>query len=429
MSALALYLKEKGFEVSGYDEDTSKSRENLTRCAIKVYDKLNQGIEGADAVIYSSALSHMNRALLLARELGIPTYSRAELLGEIMLEYDVRIGVSGTHGKSTTVGILDRILNKAGLCPTVFSGAELDTGSAYRGGTTDYLLYEACEYKDAFLHFSPTYAIITNVELDHTDYFADLSSVIDSFYLSVKRAESVIISSEGFGAKELIKRLGERAITYGRTENAMYRYELAEQLSGNNRFRVYRCDEPLGCFSVCIPGEHNIENAVAAIALSTELGIPYATICEAVRTFCGVPRRLELLGMIGARSVYYDYAHHPTEIKASIDALHSHYDKVAVIFKPHTYSRTRDLWGGFVESLSLADYCVIGEVYPARESPIEGICAMNLASCIDGAVALDGIAAIKHILDNTDGAIVLMGAGALDEEKGALLELIKEKKR
>jgi UDP-N-acetylmuramate--alanine ligase len=321
--------------------------------------------------------------------------------------------------------MLDLIFSYAGTSPTTLSGADLTIGGPLRLGSDGLMIYEACEYRDSFLRFCPTASIALNLELDHTDYFADLEEIKHSFAKALGRAtEFALINGDDQNLKDIADKIKARVITFGASEGNTYRYMITSFKQVGFGFSVLRNGVKLGDFELNIPGVFNIANATAAIAVSLEYGIDVATVSEALALYRGIPRRLEYIGSRFNRPVFYDYAHHPTEIKASIDALKMQVNSpLTVIFKPHTYSRTRDLWDELCSSLSEADHVLLTDIYPAREEMIEGINSVRLAEEIGDKARYCRDDEILTQLDfYTSGAIVLMGAGDLEEIKRNILK-------
>lgn len=412
-SALAVMLKRRGAFVSGSDDSEAV---DIGDVLVREGVMLTRGEERirmiccADLLVYSSAITSVHPDRRAARELGIPECSRAELLGALMMGYRHRIGVSGTHGKSTTTAMLGAIFGGAGLSPTVLCGARLSSGRCFELGANEHLIYEACEYRDSFLHFSPSCAIITNVELDHTDYFTSIEAVEQSFIRSVRSADIAIISADSPSSQRVAQTLGKRALTVGKSPLSLWRYER----TGLCSFSLSEGEKKLVEFSTGVHGAHNIANAALAAVAAIYEGVGVFDIASALSGFHGLEKRLERIGECSGSVIYRDYAHHPTEIRASLSALREMHAGVAVLFRPHTYTRTRDLWSGFVSELSVADVVGIYEIYPAREAPIPGISAEALASAIPKAVFVSRGDALDFVRESGCEAVVLMGAGDLD---------------
>jgi UDP-N-acetylmuramate--alanine ligase len=274
------------------------------------------------------------------------------------------------------------------------------------------------------LHFLPTVALALNLELDHTDYFDGIESIKRSFVKALRRASDYsVICADDENLRKIRPLLGDKTVSFGLCEDSDYRYRINEYDKSGFGFTVFNRGREMGGFRLNIPGSYNVANATAAIAVATESGIDRAAVFSALSEYRGIGRRLELVGRRGARSVYYDYAHHPTEIRAAINALRIHAgEPITVVFKPHTFSRTKDLWADFVSSLSLADYLIVTDIFGAREQPIPGICAKSLAAAVGrGAIYCDDADVSSAIDRYTRGTVVLMGAGNFDEIKNQVL--------
>jgi UDP-N-acetylmuramate--alanine ligase len=426
MASLARLALLRGIKVTGSDRIISKNAHKLIELGASVHAGHDgTHVPGATAVVYSHAISPNNPELHCARSLGIPLISRAQFLGAVMLDYKNRIGVSGTHGKSTTTSMLDEIFTRAGVMPTVLSGAELTTGEPLRVGEDNYLIYEACEYRDSFLEFSPTVAIGLNLELDHVDYFDGIKELKRSFAKALGGASGfAVVNGDDEYLSEIIPEIKCRTVTYGEGERTNYRYLVNSFTGEGYEFSLYRFGAPIGSFTLNMKAQYNVTNAVAAIVTALELGIDVDTVKAAVSEFHAVPRRLELVGHSSGRAVYYDYAHHPTEIAANINALRLMTgERITVVFKPHTFTRTQAFWEGFRASLSLADHVVLTDIYPAREEPIPGVNSRRLAQEIGGrATFLPDYEVASYVLAHTDGVIVVMGAGDMEIIKNDILK-------
>ena len=424
MYSLARLTLLSGATVSGSDrEDSTRLRELcLLGASISVGHKA-ENVSGANLVVYSQAIGMDNPELLFAMQQGTSVVSRAEYLGAVMIDYKNRIGISGSHGKSTTTAMLDSIFTHAGVNPTVLSGSELPIGSPFRMGSNGVMIYEACEYKDSFLRFTPTVSVALNLELDHTDYFDNIDALKESFTKALSRANNfALINRDDENLYSIIKDIKTKVITLGSREDSDYRYSITAFRDGGFDFAVSHFGSTIGNFELNIPGAFNLNNATAAIAVAIEYGIEIDLINEAIKSYSGIAGRLEYIGRRYGRPVFYDYAHHPTEISASINALKiSTRQPLTVVFKPHTYSRTKSLWRKFCDSLSLADHLIVTDIFPARESPIEGITSERLALEIKSAVYSPDDSVISAIDLYTQGAIVLMGAGNFDKIKKEII--------
>ena len=427
MYSLARLAMLGSVKISGSDREESERTRELARLGVDVkigHDKSN--VNGASVVVYTHAVAQDNCELEEARRLQIPVVSRAEYMGALMLGYKNRIGVSGSHGKSTTVAMLDTILSAAGADPTVLSGAVLSVGEPLKVGSRSLMIYEACEYKDSFLKFAPTVSVGLNLELDHTDYFGSIGAMKESFKRALGKAtDFCVVNGDDVNLRQILPTISAKAITFGMGERNKYQYSIISFRDRGYTFAITKFGNRIGEFEINIPGVFNIENAVAAIVTALEYGIDVDTIRSAIASYRGIPRRMEYVGMRYGRRVYYDYAHHPTEIRATINALKSlTRDVVTVIFKPHTYSRTKSLWEEFRMALTLADYVILTEIYPAREEPIIGIDSRRLASEIgERAVFLADEDILPYLDEKTHGSVIIMGAGELEHVKNNLLNV------
>ena len=427
MYPLARLLYNRGYKISGSDacarEDNYEDENgiNITR----PWDNLEKDVTMA---VYSLAIDEENPEILTARSRGIPLVSRAQLLGAIMSLFATRVSVSGSHGKSTVTALVDHILTTARIAHTTVLGAKLSSGESFVDLGGQIFLAEACEYKDSFLRLSPTHQIITSVELDHTDYFKDIDAIRASFLQAARNARHTLINCDDIVASLIADEIkGEKpdtSLTYGRKNGVDYRACDIEMVGETTRFSVKTRDKTFHLTTSLI-GEFNLYNITAAVAMADMLGVDKAEIEKAVESFCSIERRLTLISEIDGVSVYYDYAHHPSEIRAIVGALKERYGRVTLIFRPHTYSRTAALWWDFVTELGRADRVVLLDIYPAREPPIEGVSSERLAPCIKNAVFSHKNEAVKTALSYKTDVIALIGAGEVEDVKRELIELGK----
>lgn len=430
MSSLARILRQLGFAVSGSDKNDSAVIRSLQEEGISVHlGHAAEHVQGADAVVYTAAIPDTNPELMAARDGGIPLLSRGELLGWLMLGYERRIGIAGTHGKSTTTSMTAMILMEAQVDPTVLSGADLpQMGGSYRIGQRKYFLFEACEYKDSFLSFYPTTAVIGNVELDHTDYFSSLAQMETSFrkYLSV--GSIGVLNADDAACMRVMQGYAGKSVTFGVTNDADYRAEQL-MLSGTGaHFRLVVRGLTLGEITLHVPGRHNVYNALAACAAAMENGIAFEAVQRGLEGFRGARRRFDFRGRLNGAPVYDDYAHHPSEIRATLSAAKAMGKRVVCVFQPHTFARTYELFDGFVQALSLADRLYLADIYAAREANQWGITSQKLADAIPGAACPGSFEKIAQQLQETVGAddlVLIMGAGDVIQITG-LLPLAKE---
>ena len=334
-----------------------------------------------------------------------------------MMDYSVRVGVAGSHGKSTATAMISRIFEKAGLSPTTLCGAEISHGGGYKAGKNDYLIYEACEYCDSFLHFKPTFQLILNLELDHTDYFGNEEQLRASFVKAADLSEACILSADSENLRKILPDIHSQRLEYSKNGGFLYRYEITSENRGKCSFDLYEREEKIGSFSLSILGRHNVENAVGAIIVSLKAGIPLEIIRDAVYEYSGIPRRMEFLGRTRYGDAYYDYAHHPSEIRATREALQSAgYERISVIFSPHTYSRTKAFMNEFADELARFGSVYITEIFGARESCVAGVSSLALAEKVRERGVKNAFAVSKDELSELvkrgqSDCIVIMGAG------------------
>ena len=381
MSGLAELLADAGFQVSGSDRSESMLTQALEAKGITVFygQRAENITDTIDCIIFTSAIGDDNPEYMAAREKNIPCLTRAELLGQIMKNYDTPIAISGTHGKTTTTSMVSEILLKADCDPTLSLGGILKTiGGNVRVGGSQYFVAEACEYTNSFLSFFPKIGIILNIEEDHLDFFKDLADIRHSFrkFGNLLPADGCLIINNAIpNLGEITEGLPCRIITYGTSSDADYYYEdITCDGKGNPTFLVHCPTAEVQQFSLQVPGEHNVSNALAAIALADLLSIPREITAAAISGYTGTDRRFEYKGTIGGVTVIDDYAHHPTEITATLKAaVGTPHKRLWCVFQPHTYTRTKALLKEFAEALTLADKIVLADIYPAREPVSLGV--------------------------------------------------------
>ena len=385
MSGLAEILLEEGFTVSGSDSKESPLTKKLASEGAQIFygQKAENIIDGIDCVVYTAAISRTNPELIEAVARKIPMLTRAELLGQLMKNYDTPIAVSGTHGKTTTTSMISHILLAGDMDPTISVGGILQAiGGNIRVGKSETFITEACEYTNSFLHFFPKISVILNIEEDHLDFFKDLEDIRRSFRLFAQRmdADGTLIIYEGIPRlAELLQDLPCRVITFGLDGGDYQARNVSYPDSGCGAFDLYRGDCFLGSFSLSVPGEHNILNAVSALAAGDLLGLSPDQMRQGLKSFAGTDRRFQKKGEIGGVTIVDDYAHHPTEIRATLQAARKFPARqVWCVFQPHTYTRTKALLPEFAEALALADKVVLAKIYPARETDDLGISSDTL---------------------------------------------------
>lgn len=381
MSGLAEILLKEHFKISGSDAKESELTDNLTDMGAEIfYGQCAKNIlPGTNLVVYTAAIKEDNPEFAAAKQAGIPMLSRAELLGQIMDNYRQSVAVAGTHGKTTTTSMISQILLCAAADPTLSVGGILDAiGGNIRVGSSDIFVTEACEYTNSFLHFHPRYSIILDIEAEHLDFFKDINDIRHSFHLFAKNTISdgaIILNGQIERPEEITEGLSQEVITYGLTPSCTY---YASDISYNEKacahYTVSKNGEKLCKITLSVPGEHNVYNSLAAIAVTEKMGISLEDIIHGLSIFGGAKRRFELKGKVNGVTVIDDYAHHPTEIEATLRAAKNYpHGRLICVFQPHTYSRTKAFLKDFGKALSLADIVVLADIYAAREKNTIGI--------------------------------------------------------
>lgn len=387
MSGLAEILLEEGFTISGSDSKKSPLTSLLESKGAKIYygQRASNISDSVQVVVYTAAIHPDNPEFACAKEKGIPMLTRAQLLGQIMRNYDTSIAVAGTHGKTTTTSMLSHILLKGECDPTISVGGILPAiGGNIRVGQSETFLTEACEYTNSFLSFFPTIGIILNIDADHLDFFKDIDDIRHSFrkFAELLPAEGALIINADTPKYEMItENLPCKVITYGLEHDAEYTAtDITYDELGHATFHVLHNGEDLGTCSLKVPGIHNVSNALASIAAGQLLDLSTEVIFDGLKDFGGTDRRFQYKGKIGDVTIIDDYAHHPTEIAATLTAARNDpHDRIICVFQPHTYTRTKAFWNQFSDSLALADVVVLADVYAARETDTLGIHCEDLA--------------------------------------------------
>lgn len=375
MSCLAELLADAGFTVSGSDRARSPLTDTLEEKGIRVfYGQRRENItDSIDCVIFTGAILPDNPEYIAVHEKNIPCLTRGELMGQIMKNYDMPIAVSGTHGKTTTTSMVSEILLRADLDPTLSIGGVLrDIGGNMRIGRSEYFVTEACEYTNSFLSFFPKIGIILNIGEDHLDFFKDLADIRHSFCRFARLLPEdgcLIINGQIENLEEITGGLCCKVITFGADSSCdYYPTDIQYDTVGNPAFILHGPDGSGRSFQLKVPGEHNVYNAMAAIALADCLSVTEEITRKALGAYQGTERRFEYKGSIGGVTVIDDYAHHPAEITATLKAAANYpHKRIWCVFQPHTYTRTKAFLNEFAEALSLADRIVLADIYPARE--------------------------------------------------------------
>jgi UDP-N-acetylmuramate--alanine ligase len=410
LSAIARVMMERGAQVSGSDLVLSPVAAALARDGARVYvGHSAEQVSGADRVIVSSAVPDENVELTAAREAGIPIYRRSQILGE-MMEGHLGVAVAGTHGKTTTTAMIASIFWEGGLDPTfIVGGVVSHLGTNARAGSGPFFIVEADEYDETFLALRPHVAVVTNVEHDHPDCyptFEDFRRAFEEFVALLPPDGLLVAGWDQPVARELGQARAARGLPvafYGLAEDATWRAEeVRPNFAGGSDFLAVREGRVLGLVRLRVPGRHNVSNAIAALAVADHLGVPFPTARSALTGFRGVGRRFELKGEADRVTVVDDYAHHPTEIRATLAAAREQYPErpLWAVWQPHTYSRTQVLVDEFAQAFDQADHVVVLPIYPAREQQPLGVSSADV------------VARMRHpdvrLVDSLEGAVVLL---------------------
>lgn len=436
MSGLAEILLDEGFTISGSDSKESDLTKHLEAKGISVFygQKASNIIPGIDLVVYTAAIHEDNPEFAQAKAQGLPMLSRAELLGQIMDNYELSIAVAGTHGKTTTTSMISQILLEAKTDPTITVGGILEAiNGNLRVGESEVFISEACEYTNSFLNFRPKYSIILNVEAEHLDFFKDLDDIRKSFHKFAANTladGATIINGEIDNYTEIVEGLPQRIITYGL--DSSYEY-YAENITYDEKacaiFSVMHDGQKIMDVHLNVPGKHNVSNSLAAIALCDIMDIPNEAVISGLLKFGGANRRFQYKGKIDGITIIDDYAHHPTEIKATLTAAANYpHERLVLVFQPHTYSRTKAFLDDFAEVLSMADVVVLADIYAAREQNTYGVSSKDILNLLKKkgteAYYLPSFEEIeKFLLKNciNGDLLITMGAGNVVEIGEALL--------
>ena len=385
LSAICEILLSRGYNVSGSDMKESEMTMKLAQMGARVFiGHRKENVENADVLLYTAAIGPDNPELLRAKERGIPCLSRAEMLGHLMSEYENSIAVSGTHGKTTTTSMVSLIMENAKLDPTILVGGNLgEIGGNCQVGHSKYFVTEACEYVDSFLSLKPKIEIILNIDSDHLDYFKDINQIVSSFdkFAKLVPEDGTIIAYEANPFVNKVINGLDNVITFGLNENCdYYGKDITFDENGMPGFDVYKKGEFLTHVNLNVPGEHNVLNALAAFACTHSLGVDAKTIADTLHNYTGTERRFDIVGMTqGGVKVIDDYAHHPTEIKATLAATRNvPHNELWVCFQPHTYTRTLALFDEFADAFEDADHLILAEIYAAREKNIYKVSSEQL---------------------------------------------------
>ncbi|WP_027625393.1 UDP-N-acetylmuramate--L-alanine ligase [Clostridium lundense] len=425
MSGLAEILLERGYKVSGSDMNESPITNKLSKMGAEIYiGHKSENIKDVDLIVYTAAISKDNPELIKALEANIPIMDRADFLGQLMKGHKFNIAISGTHGKTTTTSMVSHITIKANLDPTILVGGELDIiNGNVRTGKSEYFITEACEYKASFLKFFPYIGVILNIDADHLDYYKDIDDIQNTFIKFAKiipKDGYLIAYSEDDKMDKVLSEANCNIITYGINHGDIRAENITFDDKGCSSFDVIKNTKKLFSIKLNVPGNHNILNALASISIALTLNIKEEFIVDGLESFYGTHRRFELKGIKDGVTVVDDYAHHPTEIKATLSASQNYpHNRIFCVFQPHTYTRTYTLFKEFTECFSGVDKLILADIYAAREKDTGLVSSDTLGDnlreknldCIN-LHSFDDI--VKYLKDTLKSGDLLLTVGAGD---------------
>ncbi len=417
MCPLAEILHSKGYQLTGSDNNESDPLRRIRNLGIPVsMGQRAENVREAELVVYSAAISKDNPELVEAERLGIPSMERCDLLGIITRKFDNVIGVSGTHGKTTVSSMLTQVLLINDMDPTAVIGGRLPMINANGcAGDSENMVCEACEFVDTFLHLSPDQAVLLNIDNDHLDYFKTMDNLVLSFHKFLSMAKTVYINGDDSLCLKAAEGISADIITFGLEKSNDYYAENITTGSMGMRFSVCKSNKKIGDIELSIPGEHNIYNALAAVAVSDKMGISFEGIKTAIESFSGAGRRFERLGEFEGITLVDDYAHHPTEISATLSAAKKlNHNRVVAVFQPFTFSRTALLKNEFIEALSIADIVILTPIMGSREINTYGISSEDIAAGLKECVCVedfDGVIKAIEATAKSGDIVITMGGG------------------
>lgn len=417
MCPLAEILHSKGYILTGSDNNESDPLRRIKNLGIKVYmGHSADNVVGTELVVYSAAISKDNPEIVRAGELGIPTLERCDLLGIITRKFSNVIGVSGTHGKTTVSSMLTQVMLMNDKDPTAVIGGRLPLINANGcAGESENMVCEACEFVDTFLHLSPDQAVLLNIDNDHLDYFKTMENLVNSFKKFISMANTVYVNGDDTLCLEAADGINANIITFGLDESNDFYAKNITPGSMGMCFDAYNSKGHLGSIELLVPGKHNVYNALAVIAVSVNEGIDFTGIKSAVESFSGAGRRFERLGEFDGITLVDDYAHHPTEISATLNAAKKlNHNNVIAVFQPFTFSRTALLKNEFIEALGIADTVILTPIMGSREINTYGISSEDLAAGLKNAMCVDDFEGVIKAIEKTAKAgdiVITMGGG------------------
>ena len=379
MSGIAELLLNLGFSISGSDLNDSEIIRNLRSKGAMIFEGHHaKNLGDCEVLVYSSAVPEDNPELIAAREKKVPIIKRAEMLGELIALKQTSIGVGGTHGKTSTSSMIGALLSHAQLDPTLVVGGlvkNIDTNSQL--GSGDLIVVEADEYDKSFLQLKPTISVITNIEQEHMDCYDDLEDLHNSFaqFANAVPFYGVVLAClDSSGVQDIIPKIKRPVITYGLTSQADISAKNIQSKESKTTYSLYKQNQKCGKVTLNVPGKHNVLNSLAAAAIGFEMGLDAKTIIDGIVSYGGVRRRFEIKGIAGDVMVVDDYAHHPTEVSATLQAARGGWDRrIIAVFQPHLFSRTKSFYKEFAAAFMDSDVLIVTDIYPAREKPIKGI--------------------------------------------------------
>jgi UDP-N-acetylmuramate--alanine ligase len=431
MSALAEILHHEGYELTGSDNNESDTLSRIISLGIPVkMGHSRDNIGNAQLVVHTAAVHEDNPEIIAAHEKNIPVIDRAELLGLISLRYSQTIAVAGTHGKTTTTCMITQILMAAGLDPTAVIGGKLPAiGGSSRVGHSEIMVCEACEFVDSFLSLHLAISVILNIDDDHLDYFKTMENLISHFGLFANQtSKTLIINGNDVNTLKAVKNSALRRVTFGFDKNNDYSAaNIKTGVTGQLYFEILHQGDIIASIALKVPGRHNILNALAACAAAVEAGASKEAIENGLNTFKGAGRRFEVLGKVRGITIVDDYAHHPTELKATLEAAaEMGFKRVWAIFQPFTYSRTVMLMDDFVRVLQIADRVVLAEIMGSREVNTYNVYSKDLCDKIPGSVWFSTFEEIaSYVMENAVEGDLVITLGCGDIYKAAKMMLKK----
>lgn len=418
MYPLAQILKSLGYAISGSDVSESATTKTLADDGVKVYiGHDGKQVAGADAVVYSAAISQDNPEIIEAKRRGIATLERSELLGIVADSFSKAIAVCGTHGKTTSTAMLTEVLIAAGFDPSAVIGGKLASiGGSGRVGTTDFMVCEACEFNNTYHAIHPWMSLVLNVDEDHLEFFVNIGNIIRSFsFFAAQTTGFVVANGDDTYTLAAVRNCGRQLVLFGTDEECRFRAQNIAEAAGYFEYDFYDDGVFAGRVALSVPGMHNVSNSLGVLACAVLAGVDAKTAVAAVSKFSGTGRRFEKIGVFGGVTVIDDYAHNPTEIKAVLGmARKMNYGNIIAVFQPVTFSRTKLMLSELAEALGMADKCVLTPILGSREINTYGIDSADLAAEIGGAVNTDGFESAAEAVAAAakDGDLVLtLGCG------------------